>query len=256
MLSSRSFGLLAIVSLGAFAAVASACSSSSDDATASPVVDAGVGSEHCDASSAKCPGNPPADAGALSAPACYQVTSITAPITIVDPVAHQGACTATQIDGYADACLAEDAGTDADGGSICDDFVAANPTCTDCIVGSGSADGGVPMAPVLLPSSDGGVYANIDGCYAATTNGVSDTCKEAYEALEYCAALACSTCSAADEDACVGAAVSDPAGCPSAYPVESTCLHTITSSASSDCYAQDLDFIGNYRAVATTLCGP
>jgi hypothetical protein len=174
-------------------------------------------------------------------------------LTATAPLAHQNRCTSTQISAFNASCLESGATT-----SGCNAVVAADPDCADCLFG-GNIDGGVGVAPALLPVN-GLEQINIDGCLVAIS-GAPAACALQYQQLAFCGATTCATCvSDNDNNSCLTFSETDPSAvCATDFPVDATCagyVNALTLGQSESCAYGATDFSTAYTTIATTMCGP
>jgi hypothetical protein len=244
----------------AFCVVGFAANGCSSSTTVTETADTGTGTGS-DSGVKDSGGGGNTDSGPI-APACYDVADAVGLQTASAPVAHQNVCTTQNISDYVTACLtAPDSGSsDPDAAAqACDAFYAAHPACGLCIGGPDSADAGAYPFPVIVPVSQTEVIPNTVGCIAALSSG-TDACKLSFTEEQNCEGSACTSCTSdSDFSACTTYADQDTSGCPSFFPVDSTCttaINAVTSAQQTSCGSGASDFNTAYTAVATILCGP
>jgi hypothetical protein len=235
-------------SLAAFA-----CSGSSGSVFQAGAIDGGAGLPASDASFL-------GDAASLledaNQPPCPPAPVTTFTPTWKPPIAfHSGACSATQMSGFFDACLA---GTSTTAG--CTAFVQSNATCAACLQSNESDS---TYGPVIWHASRTYYTTNIAGCIADEQGDAgAASCGAAYQAIIQCKETACSAClTAQDPDfarysACEGNAESE---CSSYVQTLETACGSSLKDASSPvavCLPPSSDTSEQaYLALAPVFCG-
>ncbi len=128
------------------------------------------------------------DPGATQGPKCEMAAVDAFKPAVAKPAKlAQNACSAAELSGFFDACLA---------GAVdqrkCDDFKAAHGKCAACVE---STEADAQQGPIVWRANRAYFTVNIPGCIAAVANDMAPTgCGYAYEAALQCQRAACSSC--------------------------------------------------------------
>lgn len=155
------------------------------------------------------------------APSCYDDSTILSP-AFVDPVAHQGACSPTDLSSFETSCA-----TQGFGSASCLDLLADSPECASCL-GLGTSN---LRQPALIISGNVAL-ANFTTC-EAIVQGKPD-CANPTSTLLACALSTCGDCASEEREACLGHAASPPQICGEAFPVTASC-ESIFDTTSPEC---------------------
>ena len=171
------------------------------------------------------------------------------------PSTSKGACTAAQIQGYADACLAQPLD-----GNKCAAFKQSSSACDSCIEADESA---ATYGPIIWHLNHSYLTLNVAGCIAIEENDTSaSTCAGAYEAAVTCNEKSCENCFASQSPsfdkftACQRAATTST--CASFAATESSmCAHVHDAdAAASVCFPATGDTTAQFfLKLAPIFCG-
>jgi len=157
------------------------------------------------------------------------------------PAGTKGACTAAQVQGYYDACLGPNAGT-----QVCSTWPAANATCNACLFGAtspvGPSWGPILKYPLVIAVNQG-------GCVALDLPAAS-ACASALDGQLECVHAACDLeciASTAENQACLSAAQT---GACASY----TQTVTVSCQAVSSVCTQQNTLEGMFLAIVGVFC--
>jgi hypothetical protein len=164
--------------------------------------------------------------------------------TWIPPGHHAGACTAAQIDGYFQACLASDSTT-----ASCNTFKNSAATCASCVAPSGAQASG-PIVKHGQISEE-----NVGGCVAIADAAHVD-CAKQIQAQQECELAACEDACITSDPASFGrylacAKQADAAGC---KPFVATCFGDLNDK-SQTCFNGN-SFSDGFHTIAAIFCGP
>jgi hypothetical protein len=188
------------------------------------------------------------DSGGQGGPSsCYKPESAVTSLPFGPPKAAQGVCTTADIDRIQKSCFTV-------GPAACQAAKDAAKACGDCIFGvaNGPFPAYLTYADYLADAADGSGTVTLMACTGLVVG--RPECGPAFYADRLCGESACSTCDAANKDACEKKA--RDGRCKDVYAAAKPCFASLVSQRSTtDAVCLGNSPVESFRKVASYFCG-